>query len=379
MAVNQPLERIVTTDFLETIWLRFGRLTSKTLARQVIAARAPGMTADALDRKAEGVASAVRSALGYWQTPATALGARILTRYYAFLQATIAEQVAGDDPTVDLSSVQRHTEMGHGLGIVQDSDAFPHAMHVFARSSGHFASYAKFRGLALAEFVIENRIKQWSDVRNEDRHKLVSVADVLLRLPELQLLAPECLGRPALSFRVAHSSRNQHPSIFGRTKPPPGDKVTYASILVPPSAVITEDWVNSLKLPVANIKAVETVESEHDKPHFVGEVRHPNDELWWSHFEHYKSDHTGTSIIAPLWGKADAAILHLVALYALSIVVRYLPSLWHRVERGDLDHVRALLEGCLSIFDHVGPGIALERITGVRLLLAQPGGMNAPI
>jgi hypothetical protein len=379
MTSKKQYERIVTTNFLETIWLRFSRLTSKTLARQVIASRVPGIDGDSLDRKAEGVASAVSSALGYWQTPATALGARILTRYYALLQATIAEQVAGGGPDVDLTSVQRHTEMGHGLGVIQESDAFPHTMHVFALSSGHFASYAKFRGVALGPFAMSKRPKQWEDVLAVDKPRLVSVSDLLLRIPELQLSAPESLGKAALSFQIAHSGKNRAPSFFQKTTPTPTVVTTYGTIRLRPSKEVTTEWLQGLGLPFKNIEAIETVESEFDEPHFVGEVQHPTDALWWDHFDHYKSDHSGTSIMTPFWGTADPAILHLVTLYALSIVVRYLPSLWQRVERGDLDHIRALLEGYISIFDHVGPGIALQRITGVPLLLTQSGGMNAPI
>jgi hypothetical protein len=99
--------------------------------------------------------------------------------------------------------------------------------------------------------------------------------------------------------------------------------------------------------------------------------------MWWGYFPHYKSDYTGTSVIAPFWGMSDVMALHLVTLYALSIVVRYMPSLWQRVEVGELDHIKALLEGYLAIFDRVGPAMALERITGVKLELAQPGGWNS--
>ncbi len=36
--------------------------------------------------------------------------------------------------------------------------------------------------------------------------------------------------------------------------------------------------------------------------------------------------------------------MHDVTLYALSIVVRYLPSLWHEIEYGSLNHIGALME-----------------------------------
>ena len=90
--------------------------------------------------------------------------------------------------------------------------------------------------------------------------------------------------------------------------------------------------------------------------------------------------HRTCESVPPFWnGLADPFVLHLAILYAWSIVVRYLPSLWHRVEDGDLDHVRTLLEYYLSIVDNVLPAIMYERVTGTRLHVAQPGGLDAPI
>ena len=94
----------------------------------------------------------------------------------------------------------------------------------------------------------------------------------------------------------------------------------------------------------------------------------------------YKSGYCGTSWIVPLWGTIqDPFIIHFVVLYALSIVVRYLPSLWHEIEYGDLDHIRALIEHYIVIVDGVLPQMAVERITGKRLQVVHPGSMQAPV
>jgi hypothetical protein len=193
----------------------------------------------------------------------------------------------------------------------------------------------------------------------------------------MQLLAPECLGERQLSFRVAAKPDFSTRAAFKRS-PINEQKTSRASIVIEPSETVTVAWLQSLGLPFTNIEAVTEVD-KHNRPHFVGEVHHPAEELWWDYFEHYESARSGTSVIAPFWGTSDALILHLVTLYALSIVVRYLPSLWQRIERGNLDHIRALLEGYMSEFDHVGSLMALERITGHRILLAQPGTFGAPL
>jgi hypothetical protein len=382
MKDRNPIEYIATTDAMETTWLRFGRLTSKTLAKRAIALRAAGLEASALERKAEGVASAVRSCLGYWRTPAAALGARVLTRYYALLQASIAEQVASPDPSADLEAVQRHTTNGHGLGVIEESDDFPDKFFVYALSSGHFVAYMKARQHPVTQWALPRRPKAWNDVGAE-RPKLLSLSELLLRVPEMQQLAPECLERPALSFHVGHDGFGDAGANGlrrpGTEKRSTALATTRASIFVEPTREVTAEWLGGLGLPFRNIAAKTKPLLPHDRPCFVGEVQHPSDELWWDHFPHYKSDYTATSVIAPFWGTADAMALHLMILYGLSIVVRYMPSLWQRVEVGPLDHVHALLEGYLAAFDRVGPAMALNRITGVRLELSQPGGFNSPI
>jgi hypothetical protein len=69
-------------------------------------------------------------------------------------------------------------------------------------------------------------------------------------------------------------------------------------------------------------------------------------------------------------------LLHFVILYALSIVVRYLPALWHEIEDGALDHLRALIEHYLVIVDNVLPRLAIESIIGRRFIVVQPGSMQ---
>ena len=101
------------------------------------------------------------------------------------------------------------------------------------------------------------------------------------------------------------------------------------------------------------------VSNGNKRMHFIGEFEHPNSGTWWDYIATYKSSYCGTSIIVPLWQRtSDPVALHLMILYASSIVVRYLPSLWHEISEGRLDHIRALLEHYLTIVDAVLPDCA---------------------
>jgi len=396
MAISeQKVERLVADNAQEALRLRLRRMTSATICERMLADKHPTMPPELRKSKAEGVASAVRSALGYWETTPTALNARLLSQYYFALQLSIAEQVAGADESASLETIQRHTEQGHGLGTLRGSHgAFPDNYFVAALKSGHFASYCKASGHDLGAFAFDQRPRSWSKLKDEDTSRLVSLTDLLRRIPELRPLIYECLAQPPLSFHLVHATKNfeleaekhsEHIRRTGRFPPSPiggpsdgTSKTTYVlfSTGFGGGEGVTAAFLSGLGFPIKNIVAQK--EDEDASPSFIGEYVHPANEFWWQSLPLYKAA-TGTSIIVPLWRTHELFIIHFVTLYALSIVVRYLPSLWHEIENGTLDHIRALLDHYTSVVDVVLPKMGIERITGSRLHLVYPGSGSSPV
>ena len=384
-------ERLVAENLSEAVWLRLRRLTSPTLCERVITARAPVLAPDILRKKGQDLAFAVRSALGYWQSEPGSLNAKVLTRYYALLQITIAEQVASPDSTADLKEIQGHTERGHGLwAISATGEDFPFNYKIACQDRGHFYEYCRFRGIDLKPFASKARPDSWEKISTDGQARLISLADLLRRIPELQLLIEETLETVPLSFHIAYAQQNhlqryermqQHTATTGQilfdvpvTTP---ETTTYVGIF-PYDQKLTADFLNSLDLPLKNIRSADDETTSY--PYFVGDFTHPSEKLWFEYLETYKSGYSGTSLIVPFWGQIrDPVIIHLMTLYALSIVVRYLPLLWHEIEDGGLDHIRALIEHYISVFDNVLPKLAIERITGRRLDAVMPGSLQGPL
>jgi hypothetical protein len=133
-----------------------------------------------------------------------------------------------------------------------------------------------------------------------------------------------------------------------------------------------------LSLPLLELES--EVDNVSNQTFFTGRLTHQAEEPWYGSLELYKSGYSGTSYIAPLWGGIrDPFIFHFLILYALSIIVRYLPSLWHDIEDGSLDNVRALIEHYLAIVDNVLPRMAIQRITGRDLVVVQPDSLGGPL
>jgi len=384
-------EQLVAENLGEAIWLRLRRLTSPTLCGRIITARAADLKPEVVAQKGQEVASSVRSALGYWQSQAASLNAKVLTRYYALLQISIAEQVASPTSTADLREIQSHTEGGHGLWTIADpSQDFPAGYMVACRNRGHFYEYCRFNGIDVAPFASKARPDTWDELSNEAKARLVSLGDLFRRIPELQLLIEETFGTQPLSFRVAHARKNmverserQHGHMMKTGQlvfnPPVAgpDVVTYVGIY-PHGQKLTPEYLNSFGLPIKDIRPANDKTSKW--PYFIGDLKHPKEKFWWQCLNTYKSGYCGTSIIVPLWGQiTDPFLIHFMTLYALSIVVRYLPMLWHEIEDGRLDHIRALIEHYLAIVDNVLPQIAIQRITGRRLIAVQPGSLHGPL
>jgi hypothetical protein len=390
------VERFVAENINEMILIRLRRLSSSRLCRNVIAQTAlsseKGLSENVLRAKSEGMAWAVKSAIGYWETKSSNLNGRILSRYYAILQLSIAEQVGSPSPEDVLPAIQRHTELGHGLATFADNlEDFPISYYVACLNAGHFNSYCKFLGYDLATVRFQRRPRRYSDISPQDRKKIVSLSDLLRRIPELQPVIEEYLGETPLSFHVGHAIRNdvedsrrmkEHIRETGQiiSSPPreDGEKLTYIAIYNTTASQCPPEKILEYGLPFDRVW--EEQDNLIKKPYLVGEFRHSAEGYWHDYLPTYKSSFCGTSIIVPLWDQiSDPFIIHFITLYALSIVARYLPDLWHEIEEGDLDHLRSLFEHYLTVVDNILPRLALERLTRSRIRVDQPGSLWAPI
>lgn len=387
-------ETFKASNIDEIIWLRLNRLKSVKLCEDLLRKKLEqspnrAITEDIIKSKAIGLSSAVESAIGYWQVSPQSLNAKVLSRYYFLLQMTIAEQVSGIKSTDDLKVVQKHTENGHGLGTISNANIdFPKGYYTFAIRSGHFYSYAKSLGIDTKTFDFEKRPRKFEEIT--DATKLVSLADLFRRIPELSNIIEEYLGEPPLSFHVGHGQTNmivksermkEHIERTGRFEmdtPATGPTQTTYVAIYSDSAKVTPEYISSLNLPLTNVQYKTDIGSTH--PHLEGELIHPHDLVWHRHIKTYSSSSAPTSYIVPLWGKIDdPIIMNFALLYSLSIIVRYMPDLWYRVNSGDLNHMGSLIEYYVSIMDHILPLQMLERITESHISIHQPGSFFGPV
>ena len=378
----------------EIVWLRLNRLKSVRLCENLIRKKLskspnPLITEDIIKSKAIGLSSAIDSAIGYWQVTPQSLNAKVLSRYYFLLQMTIAEQVSSVKNIDDLKTVQKHTENGHGLGTITNSEEdFPANYFTFAIRAGHFYSYAKSLGIDTKKYDLEKRPRKFSEIA--DKSKIVNLIDLFRRIPELGNIIEEYTDQPPLSFHIGDSDINMQKDLdavkehIDRTgqivhKAPitSSIKTTFISIYTE-SGKVTPEYLASLGLPITDFKIVQGL--GQGEVYITGQYTHQSDKIWHQQLETYSSSYAPTSIIVPLWNEtSDIIVINFTLLYSLSIIVRYLPELWYKINSGDLNHIGSLTEYYVSIIDHIIPFQMLERITDARISIHQPGSIFGQI
>lgn len=156
------------------------------------------------------------------------------------------------------------------------------------------------------------------------------------------------------------------------------EKITYIDIDSHDNHDIIVDQLNGLGFPFSDIKLIESTSTRNK--HLEAKFKHLSEDDWWEHITMHRSSYCATSIIAPVFKEIkDVVVVHLMLLYGLSIIVRYLPDLWYEITSGELSIYSSLLEYYLTVFDRVMPKIMLERITEIKMKVSYPGSLTAPL
>ena len=127
-------------------------------------------------------------------------------------------------------------------------------------------------------------------------------------------------------------------------------------------------------LPIAELSLTSDPEARGGQA-FRARVDHPGIEHWSQALPLHQSpfENGGALILPPLCDFNEYRVIAMAVLYALSILVRYMPRSWRRVEGGDLDQHLALVKTAMGVFERILPQEFLEAITGERVVAAQPG------
>jgi hypothetical protein len=321
--------RIITAENpLTGIWSRLDQFASVTLAEKLVARRATErsveLTPEAIKSKAAGLAFTIRNASDYFRdTPFESLNKRILSLYYGALALASAEMMASPVGPTDLDEVEGITKQGHGLYTVPSATGDFGGLSLGVLATGFFPRWVSFLGHDTSQYP-RAKAKTSSDLEKQP-----------------------------------HGQNQQTGS-------------TYIHLL-DQSGRIQEESLKSAGWPLAEITSIAATGSGRS---FRARVDHPGRGFWFEALMLHRSPFKeGPTLIMPVFGDvSEHRIISVVTLYALSILVRYMPSSWRRIEGGDWDEHLALVKNAVGVFERLLPEQFLESIINERINAKQPGG-----
>jgi hypothetical protein len=368
-AVKRTAIVLQSENPLEQVWGQLRNLGSIALAKRLIAQRCResgvSLEPSQIQAKAEGLAYAVRNAADYFRAQQYGNPSqRVLSYYYGCLALAFAEMLAAPGGAVTLGEIEDMTKQGHGLYTVDGAIQGFDSLIVAPFAQGFFPKWVKFLGHDTAGYP-KKKAKSVTEISPSEREMHVGVADLFARIPEVYALFGDIFESPPLWWRPEHDG-DANASGFGSKRL----SKTYIK-LVDESGRSKLESLNALPGPISEIQPVP---SDGPGIAFRAVVDHPGHDYWFEVLRIHRGPFVNSALIAPIFGGVDEfRVLVFVLLYSLSIVVRYRPSLWRRVQEGDWDHFKVLTENFLDVVERIVPEEFLERIAGMKVVTRQPG------
>lgn len=208
-----------------------------------------------------------------------------------------------------------------------------------------------------------------SDIDLSSKH-VTTLIGLFSHVPELEELLRMVSSTPINWLTFNYDSEANGSFRFNSEK----SRDSYVSINDISCSKTVED-IAKLGLP---LEQIEYIQSEYPGLHFKALVRHPDHEFWHGAVKLHHSPFTTSSYIIPIFGDvSEYRCITTVILYALSILVRYRPSIWREVASGKYEDYLVLTGEFLSVFERLAPEKFLAALLDSKVSVVQPGSMFA--
>ena len=271
------------------------------------------------------------------------------------------------DQFENLEEIEKVTKNGHGLRTFGDAADF-NDFYIGVIDKGLFYAWLRHRGVDVSDFP-----KKWEDSKKTGF--LVSFEELLCHIPELQNIMKETDKnyKPYFLFPSYEMELNR-PVTIRR-----GEQIyqrKYHGCYVDFLNLEGEADRGLIEKFLAPITIIGPYRSniDGDSGWRVFIRQKPNGE----HYDSYQT-HKGLSasqVIAPLFGKTDSwEVFAIMILYAMSIIVRYMPNLWAKILHGELDRYKAVFYQFSRVAERELTQIFLEVLTDKTVQVSHPNGL----
>ena len=327
------------------------------------------------EAKATGVAFSMRSALDYIvATPRDALNKRVLGLYYGSMALAQAEMLASPSGPANLDAVEAMTRNGHGLYTLPASHGGFSDLSVGVLANGFFPRWMQFLGHDISAYP-DKRPRSSAKLGKIPADMVCMLPDLFASMPEIDDLFAEVVGGPPGWILVAYDQEANARRPRGSAAARMVDS-TYG-LFLDPSGKVCGERLRTAGWPLADIRELEG--DDRAGSVFRARVDHAGHDTMWPVLPTHSSPfgNSPALVFPTIAGLREYRTIAVVTLYALSIMARYMPRAWRRIEGGDHDHYFALVQTSLAVWERLLPEHFLESIAAETVRTAQPGSFFA--
>ena len=194
-------------------------------------------------------------------------------------------------------------------------------------------------------------------------------------MPEIDDLFAEVFGGPPRWISVAYDNESnlRMPTLNATAKKADS---TYG-LFVDRSGEVSVENLMSAGWPLAEIQQANDYKGTGIA--FRARVDHAGHDILWKVLPTHSSPfgQSPTLLFPTVGNLREYRTIAAVTLYALSIMARYMPSAWRRIEGGNEDQYLALVKASLAVWSVSFLNIFFESIAGEAVHTAQPGSWLA--
>ncbi len=350
----------------EQCWMLIKALRSVDVCKRIISNRFEGLSEETIEEKATGIAFSIQNACDYFDVaPSQNTTQRMLSLYYGSLAFIEADILMNSKDYSDLKSVEDITKKGHGLFVFLPDGNY----NISNLCTGLLNQGLFYQWLKMMNYSVDNYPKRRATSLDKNEY-VYPLNDLLNRIPEIAFLMRMIDSNYTTGFFGVHqSTRLNSQSGISRlnTGYQSNNTGTYIEF-TDESCCSNLDMVKTLIGTEQHAICEDSQESIGKK--YSAFVRHTNNkgDNWTKHLNIHHSSYCSNTILIPLNGlKDDWCVYAVMILYTFSIIVRYYPNLWRRIQFGEWDKYYTVCLQFAMIVEKVLPHIFYERITGQRL------------
>ncbi|KAA3624432.1 MAG: hypothetical protein DWP94_03720 [Flavobacterium sp.] len=360
-------ERIFTETPKIAIWQRIDILTThngviEELTRQSQLAGL-GLNDELLNEKAKGITFCIRSARDLFnQSDARNLTPSIISIYYGTYNLLSALLIANVNNPLTLSDVENFSKNGgHGLKSIYRTATGNIAENefIYCCPNGFFKEYLDRMLFDTKKIITPNYYRKIDKVPEEQIHKIVSLKELLARIPELKNIYSEIFKeQPYYLNYYASKNYKVEPASFKVSINKFQNTEYLEADLINNILSIPEEYQFEYRKKTNKDSSKEEFRCDDVLAQYI--TLKPK----------YNSPIAASCTLKPLLTIDDVFLLYFKLFYLLSIWVRYRPNLWREVYEGKYDHFRPLFSILQESAERILPNLFLNKFYKRNILFA---------